>query len=268
MQIRFTKMQAAGNDFVLLDERAGGLGLEPSHIVRIADRRRGIGCDQVILLQAFEGSDAFLRFFNNNGGESGACGNGSRCAGALIAGETGRDHVRLRSVAGPLPAERLAGDCVRVDLGPPGLGWRDIPLAWEMDTLRLDLAGDPAACSMGNPHATSFVADLDSVDVARAGPALEADALFVERANIGFAEILTTSRMRLAVWERGAGLTPACGSGACAALVNAHRRGLVGRACTIEMPGGVLHVSWREDGHVLLSGPTSIAFVGSMRLEP
>ena len=266
MQVRFTKMQAAGNDFVLFDERAERLALRPSQIARIADRRHGIGCDQVILLQEAAGWDAFLRFYNNDGGESGACGNGSRCAAALIASETGRDHVRLRSVAGPLPAARLAGDCMLVDLGPPRLGWRDIPLSRETDTLHLGLTGDPAACSMGNPHATCFVADLDGIDIAGAGAALEADALFTERANIGFAEILTTSRIRLAVWERGAGLTPACGSGACAALVNAHRRGLVGRDCSIEMPGGALDVSWREDGHVLLSGPTSVAFVGSIRL--
>ena len=268
MQARFTKMQAAGNDFVLFDEREGGLGLDASQIARIADRRLGIGCDQVILLQAAAEWDAFLRFYNNDGSESGACGNGSRCAAALIASETGRDHVRLHSVAGPLPAERLDETCVRLDLGQPRLGWRDIPLSHEVDTLHLGLEGDPAACSMGNPHATCFVADLDAIDVVQAGATLEGDALFAERANIGFAEIVTTSRMRLAVWERGAGLTPACGSGACAALVNAHRRGLVGRDCTIEMPGGVLHVSWREDGHVLLSGPTSLSFVGSVRLDP
>ena len=199
-------------------------------------------------------------------GEAAACGNGTRCAAALLASETGRPHVRLRGSAGLLEAEILTDGQIRVDLGCARLDWREVPLAREGDTLHLDIVGDPAACSIGNPHATLFIEDLDRVDVVRDGAALERHALFPERANIGFVQVRDAQRIRLAVWERGAGLTPACGSGACAAVVNAHRRGLVGRSCAVEMPGGLLHVPWREDGHVLLAGPAATAFTGRIRL--
>lgn len=274
MDVDFHKMQGAGNDFVVLDERVRPLGLTPGRIAQIADRRLGVGCDQIILLQPAREpeSDAFLRFFNSDGSESGACGNGTRCAAALVAAQTGHGTVRLHGSAGPLPAEILGGGQVRVDLGPARLGWRDVPLSRETDTLHLGpeggIAGDPAACSMGNPHATLFVEDLDRVDVARDGAALERHALFPERTNIGFVQVRARDRIRLVVWERGAGLTPACGSGACAAVVNAHRRGLVGRDCAVEMPGGLLHVTWRADGHVLLAGPTATVFIGRIELAP
>ncbi len=268
-------MQAAGNDFVVIDERTASLALQPYAIAALADRRRGVGCDQVILLQPASepGADAFVRFFNSDGGESGACGNGTRCAAAFLAGQTGSRVVRLHGTAGPLASEMLGGGEVRVDMGPARLDWRDVPLSRAADTLHLDLehlhlGGDASACSMGNPHATWFVEDLDRVDAAREGAALEHHTLFPERANIGFAQVLGHTRIRLVVWERGAGRTPACGSGACAAVVNAHRRGLVGRECAVEMPGGVLHVAWREDGHVLLAGPTATVFTGRIRLDP
>lgn len=274
MIVDFTKIQGAGNDFVVLDERARPLGLTPAQIAALADRRLGVGCDQLILLQpAREPEDeAFVRFYNSDGSESGACGNGTRCAAALIAATTGRDRVRLRGAAGPLPAEILGGGRIRVDMGPARLGWRDVPLSRAADTLHLGIAGhlgiegDPAACSMGNPHATLFVDDLDGVDAAGRGAVLERHALFAERANIGFAQVRSPARLRLVVWERGAGLTPACGSGACAAVVNAHRRGLTGRDCEVEMPGGLLQVSLREDAHVLLAGPTATVFTGRIRL--
>ena len=264
MHVDFTKMQGAGNDFVVLDERVRPLGLTRAQIAALADRRLGVGCDQLILLQpAHEPeAEAFLRFYNSDGSESGACGNGTRCAAALIAAETGRDLVRLQGAAGPLPAEILGGGQVRVDMGPARLDWRDIPLARETDTLHLGIAGDPAACSMGNSHATLFVDDLDGVDAAREGAGLERHALFPERVNIGFVQVRSPARIRLVVWERGAGLTLACGSGACAAVVNAHRRGLTGRDCDVEMPGGLLRVTWRDDGHVLLAGPTATVFTG------
>jgi diaminopimelate epimerase len=272
MDVEFHKMQGAGNDFIVLDERIRPLGLTPERVALLADRRLGIGCDQLILLQPAPepDGDAFVRFFNSDGSESGACGNGTRCAAALVASQTGRDTVRLSGPAGPLPAEILGGGQVRVDLGPARFGWRDVPLSREIDTLHLGpeggIAGDPAACSMGNPHATLFVEDLDRIEVVRNGATLERHALFPERANIGFVQLRSRERIRLMVWERGAGLTPACGSGACAAVVNAHRRGLVGRSCAVEMPGGLLHVTWREDGHVLLAGPTATVFTGHVRL--
>jgi diaminopimelate epimerase len=152
-------------------------------------------------------------------------------------------------------------------MGVPRTGWAEIPLGWAVDTLALPVPGEPAAASMGNPHATLFVADIDSADVLRTGPALEHHAIFPDRANIGFAQILAPDRMRLRVWERGAGLTRACGSGACAAVVNAVRRGLTGRRVTAVLDGGVLEIEWREDGHVLMTGPAVTAFAGTVDLS-
>ncbi len=269
MQVDFTKMQGAGNDFVVLDERARPLALTARQMASLADRRTGIGCDQLIVLQPARepGTDAFVRFFNSDGTESGACGNGTRCAAALIAAETGRSEIRLVGLAGPLPAEILPERQVRVDMGPARLGWRDVPLSEARDTLTLELPGAPAACSIGNPHATLFVDDLDGIDAARAGASLSRHALFAEGCNVGFAQVRARADIRLVVWERGSGLTLACGSGACAALVNAHRRGLTGRDAAVEMPGGRLQVSWREDGHVLLTGATATVFTGRISLS-
>ncbi len=277
MRVRFAKMQGCGNDFVVFDERAGTLGLSPARAAALADRRRGIGCDQLIALEPVasdpggEGADVFMRIRNPDGSEAGACGNATRCVATLLAQETGRRHFVIRTIAGDLVAELLEAGQVRVDMGPPWLGWADIPLARPMDTLHLPLAAgpvaDPAAASMGNPHATFFVVDLAAVPVAQIGPVLEHDPLFPERANIGFVQVLAPDRLRLRVWERGAGLTLACGSGACAALVNAHRRGLAGREATVVLDGGALRIAWREeDGHVLMTGPAVTAFTGEVDL--
>jgi diaminopimelate epimerase len=211
-----------------------------------------------------------MRIRNPDGAEAGACGNATRCVVERLAAETGRRHQVIRTVAGNLPADLLDDGRVTVDMGPARLDWTDVPLARRMDTLHLDLAlgtvADPAACSMGNPHVTFFVDDLEALPIDKLGPALEHHALFPERANIGFAQVLAPDRLRLRVWERGAGLTLACGSGACAALVNAHRRGLVGRRATVVVDGGALEIEWRADGHVLMTGPVATAFTGSVDL--
>ncbi|MGC8468714.1 MAG: diaminopimelate epimerase [Acetobacteraceae bacterium] len=271
MRVPFRKMHGAGNDFVILDERAGRLGIGAERARAIADRHRGVGCDQIILLEPPPaGADVAMRILNADGSESGACGNASRCVARILAEESGASRCTIRTIAGDLAAEVLAGGTIRVDLGPARLGWQEIPLARAMDTLHLPLSAgplaDPAACSMGNPHATFFVSDLAAVPLAALGPALEHDPLFPERANIGVAEILAPDRIRLRVWERGAGLTRACGSGACAALVNAHRRGLAGRRASLVLDGGVLDIAWREDGHVLMAGPAETAFAGAIEL--
>jgi diaminopimelate epimerase len=271
---RFLKMHGCGNDFVVFDERAGPLGLSPRRAAAIADRRTGVGCDQFIAIEpAPPGSsaDAFMRIRNPDGAEAGACGNATRCVVDLLARATGRRTQVLRTPAGNLASEALPDGRVCVDMGPALLGWSDIPLARPMDTLHLDLAAgpvaDPAAASMGNPHATFFVTDLARLPVAELGPRLEHDALFPERANIGFAQVLAPDRIRLRVWERGAGLTLACGSGACAALVNAHRRGLTGRRATMVVDGGELEIEWRQDGHVLMTGPVATSFTGEIDLS-
>jgi diaminopimelate epimerase len=269
----FVKMHGCGNDFIVLDERAAPLGITPARAAALADRRTGIGCDQLIVIEPPPlGSEAaaFMRVRNPDGSEAGACGNATRCVAALLAGQTGRRRMAIRTAAGDLWANLQNGDRVAVDMGPARLDWRDIPLARPMDTLRLDLAAgpvsDPAAASMGNPHATFFVSDLAALPVEALGPALETDALFPDRANIGFAQVLGRQRIRLRVWERGAGLTLACGSGACAALVNAHRRGLTGRIATVILDGGELTIEWLESGHVLMTGPVVAAFTGTIDL--
>lgn len=270
--VPFRKMHGLGNDFVVLDARARALPVTPTRAAAIADRHFGIGCDQFILLEPPPaGADVFMRILNPDGSEAGACGNATRCIASLVAEERGADRVVVRTIAGELPVERLPGGLWRADMGPARLGWRDIPLAREMDTLHLPLAAgpvaDPAACSMGNPHATFFVDELDAVPIGVIGPGLERDPIFPDRANIGFAQVLAPDRMRLVIWERGAGLTLACGSGACAAIVNAVRRGLTRRRATVAMPGGELVMEWREsDGHVLMTGPVATAFTGVLDL--
>ena len=273
MRVPFVKMHGCGNDFVVFDERQAALGLTARRAAAIADRREGVGCDQFIVIErAGEGSgaDAFMRIRNPDGAEAGACGNATRCVVRLLHEETGRDDLAIATRAGVLPATVAADGTVTVDMGAPRLAWQDVPLARAMDTLHLDLAAgplrDPAALSIGNPHATFFVPDLAAIPIAALGSGLEHDELFPERANIGVAQVLAPDRIRLRVWERGAGLTRACGSGACAALVNAARRGLAGRHATVIVDGGALAITWREDGHVLMAGPTALAFRGEIDL--
>jgi diaminopimelate epimerase len=265
MQIPFRKMHGAGNDFVVVDARAAALPLSPARIAALADRRTGIGCDQFITLEPTGAADVFMRIHNPDGSEAGACGNATRCVAALVHDETGRTDLTIETISGLLPASVGAG-AITVDMGVARFGWRDIPLAHDSDTLALPIEGNPAACNMGNPHATLFVADVEAAPVASLGAALECDALFPARANIGFAQVLAPDRVRLRVWERGAGLTLACGSGACAALVNAARRGLTGRRAEMVLDGGTLVIEWREDGHVLMTGPFALAFEGLVDL--
>jgi len=270
----FLKMHGCGNDFVVFDERDGPLGFTPALAAALADRRTGIGCDQLITIERAprgSGAAAFMRIRNPDGSEAGACGNATRCVAGLIAREGRKRKLAIATVSGKLTAALGADGEVEVDMGPARLGWEEVPLARAMDTLHLDLTAgplaDPAGASMGNPHATFFVPDLSAIPVEALGPELEHDPLFPDRANIGFAQVLAPDHIRLRVWERGAGLTRACGSGACAALVNAHRRGLTGRRAVVELDGGMLAVEWREkDGHVLMSGPTATTFTGVIDL--
>jgi diaminopimelate epimerase len=256
-------MHGIGNDFVVVEGH-----FVPAQIRALSDRHTGIGFDQFIILSSDATADAAMRIFNPDGTEAGACGNATRCVASLLTARTGRSTLAIRTQAGLLACETHSDGQVTVDMGPPGLAWHDIPLASPQDTLHLDLPGDPAAISMGNPHATVFVTDIAMADPEKDGPALEHHSLFPDRANIGFAQILAPGRIRLRVWERGAGLTRACGSGACAALVNAHRRGLAGRTATLVLDGGELQIAWREaDGHVLMTGPAMTAFHGEVHLS-
>lgn len=273
MLVPFLKMHGAGNDFVVVDERAGPLGLTPERVRALADRRRGIGCDQFITLEPPpDGADVFMRIRNPDGSEAEACGNATRCIAELVGRERGASGhpqgrpVVIRTVAGSLSAVLDGPAGVAVDMGPARFGWQEIPLSREVETLHLPLPGDPAAVSVGNPHATFFVEDAERHPVEDLGPRWEHDPLFPQRANIGFAQVVSPSHMRLRVWERGAGLTLACGSGACAAAVNAVRRGLAERRVRIDMDGGTLHLEWLENGHVLMAGPVATSFRGEVEL--
>ncbi|HET6307258.1 MAG TPA: diaminopimelate epimerase [Rhodopila sp.] len=266
MTIPFVKMHGCGNDFVILDGRSHALAIGSTRAAALADRHTGIGCDQLIVIEPAEAASAFMRIYNPDGSEAGACGNATRCVADILLRESDQAAVTIRTISGDLPATRRTDGQIQVDMGPARLDWSDVPLARPMDTLRLDLPGEPAAASMGNPHATVFVPDLDQVDVTALGPKLEHDPIFPQRANIGFAQVINPETIRLKVWERGAGLTLACGSGACATLVNAHRRGLTQRRAKIIVDGGTLEIIWREDGHVLMTGPVAMAFRGEVDL--
>jgi diaminopimelate epimerase len=263
--IAFAKMHGLGNDFVVVDGRARPLALPPETIRRIADRHRGVGCDQLITLLPSERADLFMQIANADGSPSGACGNAARCVLRLLAAETRRSELSIETEAGVLPGW-VEGEDFAVDMGPPRLGWRDIPLAEERDTLHLGIGAgplqDPVGVSMGNPHAVFFVDDLDAVPIETLGPRLERHPLFPERANIGVAQVIDRGTLRLRVFERGAGLTLACGSGACAAAVAAIRRGLTGRALTLCLDGGDLRVAWPEGGGVIMTGPAAHVFDG------
>ena len=268
-ELDFCKMQGLGNDFVIVDRRSGKLSLSAAQICRIADRRQGVGCDQLLCLEPSQRGDVFMRVYNADGSEVGACGNGTRAVARLIMEERGGNRVLIETAAGVLSV--TAGiQGYTVDMGQPRFGWDEIPLARPMDTLALDLAhgplADPVAVNLGNPHAVFFVDDAEAVALAEVGPALETDPLFPERANIGVAEVRGPRAIRLRVWERGAGLTRACGSGACAALVAAARRGLTERAAEVQLDGGTLRIAWNEADRVLMTGPASHSFRG--RLDP
>lgn len=260
------RMNGAGNAFLMLDARGLEAALTPSD-----DQVRALAAlypfDQLLALEADPDTDARLRVWNADGGEVGACGNGTRAAAWLMFQENRADTLTLSSLGGPMAARRLAGDMAEVDLGPARLDWREIPLGREMDTAKLDFAIDlpgggqlsePGAVSMGNPHAVFFVEDVEALPLNEIGPKVEHDPLFPERVNAGFAQVRGRDSIRLKVFERGAGLTLACGTGAAAALVAAHRRELTEREALIEADGGILPVRWAADGHVHLAGPVEL----------
>ena len=266
----FVKMHGLGNDFVILDARASALALTPAAVRAIADRRRGIGCDQLIVIEAARGStsDAWMTIYNPDGSESGACGNATRCVAWLLMGQNGSDRVVIETRAGLLDAESRGDKMVAVDMGPARLDWRELPLAEAIDTLHLGIAAgplaDPVGVSMGNPHAVFFVDDVAAVDLEAVGPGVEHHPLFPERTNVEIVQVLGPQALRMRVWERGAGITQACGTGACATLVAAARRGLTGRKAEVVLDGGSLFIEWLADDHVLMTGPVALAFSGTL----
>lgn len=262
MRAEFTKMHGLGNDFVVLDTREQTLPPLTAAVARaLADRRTGIGCDQVILLENSETADFRMRIFNADGSEVEACGNATRAV-ALLHGVP----AQIETAGGMLMARPGLGGAA-VDMGEPRLDWDAIPLAYAMDTAALPVGWDeleqPVAVNVGNPHVVFFVDNCDAVDLERLGPEIEHDPLFPERVNVNVATIESDNQIRLRVWERGAGLTRACGTGACATAVAAIRRGLVESEVTVTLPGGPLLISWGEDNRITMTGPAAESFRGS-----
>ena len=259
--LAFVKMHGAGNDFVVIDSRKGGAVVTAGLARALGDRHKGVGFDQLAQIVEADGADFGLVFWNSDGSQAGACGNASRCVADLIMRALGQEAVVLRTARGDLRAVRLPDGRVSVNMGAPQRDWREVPLAHEVDVMHLPLAGDPVAVGMGNPHCVFFVDDAEAVDLAGVGPGWERDALFPERTNVEFVSVMGPDRLRMRVWERGAGITLACGSGACASAVAAHLRGLTGRRVVLELDGGVLEVDWRDDG-VWMTGPVAHVFDG------
>ena len=261
----FMKMHGLGNDFVVVDARAREIALPAALIRALADRRRGIGFDQLAVISHGAG-DAHLVFYNADGSESAACGNATRCIARHLMRETGRDALTLSTARGTLQARDAGGGMTAVNMGQPQLDWREIPLAHAADTLELPLEGAPVATGMGNPHCTFFVDDAEAVDLPARGAATETHALFPERTNVQFATLVGPDRLRVRVWERGAGITPASGSSSCAVAVAAARRGLTGPRVRVDLDGGALDVEWRDDG-VWMTGPTMHVADGHLTAE-
>lgn len=261
--LKFRKMHGAGNDFVVIDSR-GGLPVTTRALAQaLGDRNRGVGFDQLAEIRDDPTADFALDFWNSDGSRAEACGNASRCVADVVMADLGRYKVAFTTERGLLQAVRRADGLVSVNMGLPHLTWADVPLARSADLLHLPLDLDPVAVGMGNPHCVIFVPDADAVDLAGLGPRYEHDPLFPARTNVEFATLTGPDRLRMRVWERGAGITLACGSGACATAVAAHLRGLTGRQVTLDLDGGSLEVDWRADG-LWMTGPTALVFEGSL----
>ncbi len=256
----FMKMHGLGNDFVVIDSRGrGGAVTTPGLARALGDRNRGVGFDQLAEIRDSEQGDIALDFWNSDGSRAGACGNATRCVADFVMRDTGRDRIVIRTARGELQALRRGDGLVSVNMGQPQLDWAEVPLSQSIDTLHLPLAGDPVAVGMGNPHCVFFVPDAGAVDVAGRGAQIEHDPLFPQATNVEFASLTGPDRLRMRVWERGTGITLACGSGACATAVAAHRRGLTGRHVLLDLDGGTIEIDWRDDG-VWMTGPTAHVF--------
>ena len=274
MGVAFYKMNGLGNDFVVVDARARKIPFGPDAARRIGDRHRGVGFDQLLSIEPANGAgDAVMRIWNPDGSLAEACGNGTRCVADLLMTESKKTVVTLSTAGGLLSCTREADGRVTVDMGEPKLDWQDIPLSERMDTRTLDIQLGPidapvllgpSAVNMGNPHCIFFVANAEAHDLTKIGPMIEHHPLFPERANISLAQALSKGEVRLRVWERGVGITLACGSAACATAVAAARKKLTDRRVRVVLDGGALDIEWRDDNHVLMTGPTELNFTGEL----
>jgi len=259
------KMHGLGNDFVVVDDRGISPRVNEAMAVAMADRHRGVGFDQLAVLSETPDADVRLVFWNSDGTQAGACGNATRCIARYVMDQKGTTALTLQTARGVLRAQDAGNGLTSVNMGHPQFAWQDVPLAREMDTLELPIEGAPTATGMGNPHCTFFVDDAEAVDLHAKGAELEHHPLYPARTNVQFASLIGPDHLRMRVWERGVGITLASGSSSCATAVAAARRGLTGRDVTIELDGGTLAVSWREDG-VWMTGPTAHVYDGQWRL--
>jgi len=272
MKKTFIKMHGLGNDFVIFDGREGAPLFMPAEKIRaLGDRRTGVGFDQMVIIDPPKSQDAdvFMRIFNSDGGEVGACGNATRCVADLLMREKGTDKAVMETAAGCLSAVRADGHSVCVDMEKVRFGWQEIPLSHEEDTLSLPISvqmlQNPVAVNVGNPHAVFFVQQLDDVPLEKLGPGIETHHYFPEKTNVEAVEVLSRDHIRMRVWERGVGITRACGTGACAAAIAAVRRGLTDRVVKVDLEGGQLFIEWREaDNHVLMTGAATEVFRGEL----
>lgn len=272
--IEFIKMDGTGNDFVIIDSRSHAIELSAEDIKKIADRKNAItkGCDQVIIIEKSNRADCFMRIYNSDGSEVSSCGNATRCVGQIVSAEKNNKNVKIETAAGLLDVLAESPDAITVNMGKARLNWNEIPLSREMDTLHIDIKdgslSDATAISMGNPHAVFFVDNVDEIDFLKdgLGSRLEHHELFPERANIGVAEIIDSETIKLRVFERGAGETASCGTGACAAVVAAARRGLVGWNTRVKLRGGDLNIEWKPGGNVFMTGSVRHQFKGTLDL--
>lgn len=276
-EIPFIKMNGLGNDFAIFDGRERPINLIGRTAELIANRSEGVGCDQVIVMEPSEEADVFMRIYNADGSEVDACGNATRCVARIVAGELNQVGVTIETNAGILLAQLNGEENVTVDMGVPKFDWQDIPLSEEFrDTRGIELQigpidnpvlHSPSVVNVGNPHCIFWVDDVSKHDLGTFGPMLENHPLFPERANITLAQVPSKAELILSVWERGAGLTKACGTAACAAAVCAARKQLTGRNVSVHLPGGDLQVLWREsDDHILMTGPIEVEYKGE--IEP
>lgn len=276
--IPFLKMHGLGNDFVIVDLRGGKARLNEQLIRSLGDRQRGIGFDQFITIEDDPNPmvAAFMGIWNPDGSRAEACGNATRCVASLLLAERDDDEIRIRTEFDLLACARSPNGMIRVDMGAPKLEWEEIPLKDASDTVRIDVKlgpiddpvlWGPGAVNLGNPHAVFFVDDVENYPVDKVGPMVENHPMFPERTNVEFVEVLGPNRIRMRVWERGAGITQACGSGACASVVAGVRRKLIERRCVVILDGGPLAIEWNEGGRVLMTGPVAKSFEGLIRPE-
>ena len=268
MKKPFIKMHGLGNDFVVLDSTKNQYNINKASIQLISNRRFGVGCDQVIEMRHSDKEDIYMKIYNADGTEAEACGNAARCIAGLLFASSPKKAVSIETIAGVLKAESEENGLIKVDMGKPKFFWKDIPLSMNISEINFEelTLKNGLAINIGNPHIVFFVKDLDAIDINKIGPLIENNSLFPEKVNVEICQLENRKKIKVLVWERGAGNTLACGSGACAALVAAYKNSLSEPQAEIVLDGGSLNITWNigSDEHVIMSGPIAVSFLGDL----